>query len=159
MRRTWIAVAAILAIIALVATRARTAHGHRATVHRAAAHDTSPPLASLALATPSDALDADDDVEARSVALSPTDAQATPPTTPIIVPVMTTPPGSAAVEQTSQGTKPAPELVASFDGLGADFSGPQGGGAFRNPSDNSLAVGPNHIVRSEEQKSELQSHS
>jgi hypothetical protein len=149
MRRTWIAVAAILAIIALVATRARTTHGHRATVRHAAAHDTSPPLASLALAvaTPSDALDAADDVEARSVALSPTNAQATPPTTPIIVPVMTTPAGSAPVEQTSQGTKPAPELVASFDGLGADFSGPQGGGTFRNPSDNSVAVGPNHIVQ------------
>src|SRR5438045_5926518 len=100
MRRTSIAVAALFAILALVTTRARTTHRHRVTVHRAAAHDKSPPLASLALmgATPSDALDADDVAEARSLALSPTNAQATPPTTPITVPVMTTPAGSAAVE-------------------------------------------------------------
>jgi hypothetical protein len=54
---------------------------------------------------------------------------------------------SASVEQTSQGTKPAPEIVASFDGLGDGFTGPQGTATFRNPSDNSLAVGPDHIVQ------------
>jgi hypothetical protein len=51
------------------------------------------------------------------------------------------------VEQTAQGTKPAPEIVASFDGLGDGFKGPQGTATFRNPSDNSLAVGPDHIVQ------------
>ncbi|HTP13987.1 MAG TPA: hypothetical protein VMM37_10160, partial [Bacteroidota bacterium] len=51
------------------------------------------------------------------------------------------------IEQTSQGTKPPPERVVSFDGLGAGFVGPQGTAIFRNPSDNSLAVGPNHIVQ------------
>lgn len=54
--------------------------------------------------------------------------------------------GSAA-EQTTAGAKPAPELIESFDGLGLGFSGPQGAAQVRNPSDNSLAVGPNHIVQ------------
>ena len=56
-------------------------------------------------------------------------------------------PTSASVEQTAQGTKAAPQLVASFDGLGVGFQGPQGTAALRNPSDNSLAVGPDHIVQ------------
>ena len=37
--------------------------------------------------------------------------------------------------------------MASFDGLGYGFTGPQGTATFRNPSDNSLAVGPDHIVQ------------
>lgn len=57
------------------------------------------------------------------------------------------PPGAAAVEQTVPGTKPPATLVASFDGLGVGFDGPQGTTPLRNPSDNSLAVGPNHIVQ------------
>jgi hypothetical protein len=56
--------------------------------------------------------------------------------------------GSAVgVEQTSQGSRPALPVLASFDGLGAGFYGPQGGTESRNPSDNSLAVGPNDIVQ------------
>lgn len=53
----------------------------------------------------------------------------------------------AAIEQRSQDAKPAAKLIESFDGLGAGFEGPQGPAAGRNPSDNSLAVGPNHIVQ------------
>ena len=53
----------------------------------------------------------------------------------------------AAVEQTSPGTRPPAEIVASFDGLGVGFEGPQGTTNVRNPSDNSLAVGPDHIVQ------------
>jgi hypothetical protein len=60
---------------------------------------------------------------------------------------MTSPPGAAAVEQRSQGSLPGAELVASFDGLGAGFQGPQGTATLRNPSDNTLAVGPNHIFQ------------
>ena len=59
----------------------------------------------------------------------------------------TLPPGSAAVEQTEMGTKPPAELLAAFDGLGEGFAGPQGTAVLRNPSDNSLAVGPDHIVQ------------
>jgi hypothetical protein len=51
------------------------------------------------------------------------------------------------VEQTYFGNKPAARLVESFDGLGVGFTGPQGTATLRNPSDNSLAVGPNHIVQ------------
>ena len=51
------------------------------------------------------------------------------------------------VEQTTPGDRPPPIAVASFDGLGVGFAGPQGTFAGRNPSDNSLAVGPDHIVQ------------
>jgi hypothetical protein len=68
----------------------------------------------------------------------------TPTPTPHMTPVTAE---SAAVEQTSRGTKPAAELVASFDGLGYGFQGPQGAANLRNPSDNTLAVGPDHIVQ------------
>ncbi|HYE87768.1 MAG TPA: hypothetical protein VEA16_15500 [Vicinamibacterales bacterium] len=52
-----------------------------------------------------------------------------------------------AVEQITEGDRPAAALVAQFDGLGVGFEGPQGSANLRNPSDNSLAVGPNHIVQ------------
>lgn len=57
------------------------------------------------------------------------------------------PPGAAAVEQKEPGERAPAELVESFDGLGAGFEGPQGTARFVNPSDNSLAVGPNHIFQ------------
>jgi hypothetical protein len=53
----------------------------------------------------------------------------------------------AAVEQVAQGTRPAAAIVASFDGLGTGFTGPQGTAEFRNPSDDSLGVGLNEIVQ------------
>jgi len=69
------------------------------------------------------------------------------PAAPITPPVMTSPPGAAAVEQRSQGALPGAALVASFDGLGVGFEGPHGAATLRNPSDNSLAVGPDHIMQ------------
>jgi hypothetical protein len=66
---------------------------------------------------------------------------------PIVPPVITAPEGSAAVEQKQQGSKPGPALVESFEGLGNGFTGPQGTFRGNNPSDNTLAVGPNHIVQ------------
>src|ERR1051326_1275713 len=54
---------------------------------------------------------------------------------------------SSPVEQTMPGTRPAPAIVSSFDGLGVGFHGPQGAYEGRNPSDNSLAVGPDEIVQ------------
>ncbi len=65
-----------------------------------------------------------------------------PPTPPATIAAT-----GAAVEQVTQGTRPAPTLVASFDGLGDGFHGPQGTEQARNPSDNSLAVGPNDIIQ------------
>ena len=60
------------------------------------------------------------------------------------------PAAGAAVEQDSQGERPPLPALESFDGLGAGFKGARSGNGrvfFRNPSDNSLAVGPNHIVQ------------
>src|SRR5262249_7406194 len=56
-------------------------------------------------------------------------------------------PTAAAIEQVEPGTRAPAQIVASFDGLGEGFEGPQGKSRGRNPSDNSLAVGPNHIVQ------------
>ena len=67
--------------------------------------------------------------------------------TPIVPPVMKSPPGSAPVEQRAQGARPPAEIVASFDGLGVGFEGPQGTANLRNPSDNSLAVGKDHVFQ------------
>ena len=54
---------------------------------------------------------------------------------------------SGRVEQTAVGARPAAALVESFDGLGVGFTGPHGKAEGRNPSDNGLAVGPDHIVQ------------
>jgi hypothetical protein len=59
----------------------------------------------------------------------------------------TTQSSPATVLQAAHGTRPPAALVASFDGLGSGFVGPQGNALFRNPSDNSLAVGRDHIVQ------------
>ena len=53
----------------------------------------------------------------------------------------------ASIEQTTMGTAAPAVLVEAFDGLGDGFIGPQGRAALRNPSDNSLAVGRDHIVQ------------
>jgi hypothetical protein len=66
---------------------------------------------------------------------------AAPPASPAI------PAAAAAVEQTAPGRRSPLPALESFDGLGAGFLGPQGTATFRNPSDNSLAVGPDHIVQ------------
>lgn len=147
---------AVLGSAAVVAVGAARTHiGSRApatptptvgavTVSHAVMHDRS-----QRLVPGSDAGDAGQAVRSTGMppnALAPDDdADALRDTT--VLPVMMAPAGSAAIEQTSEGTRPAAALVASFDGLGANFKGPQGIAYFRNPSDNSLAVGPNHIVQ------------
>ena len=65
----------------------------------------------------------------------------------VSAPINAPAPTTTSVEQTSMGTAPAPELVESFDGLGNGFTGPQGRAALRNPSDNTLAVGRDHIMQ------------
>jgi hypothetical protein len=52
-----------------------------------------------------------------------------------------------SIEQTTHGTQPAARIVANFDGLGVGFAGPHGSATLRNPSDNTLAVGRDHIVQ------------
>jgi hypothetical protein len=53
----------------------------------------------------------------------------------------------AAIEQKRKGPRDAVPLVDSFDGLGEGFIGPQGTATGRNPSDNSIAIGSDHIVQ------------
>ena len=62
-------------------------------------------------------------------------------------PIMDVPRGAEEVEQRAPGARAAATLVASFDGLGVGFTGPQGTATGRNPSDNSLAVGPDHVMQ------------
>jgi hypothetical protein len=55
-----------------------------------------------------------------------------------------------SVEQTSQGSRPALAVLASFDGLGVGMAAGAGTSTLRaprNPSDNSLAVGPDHVFQ------------
>jgi hypothetical protein len=56
-------------------------------------------------------------------------------------------PPQQSVEQTTMGTRAGATLVESFDGVGVGFEGPHGTYEGRNPSDNSLAVGPDHLVQ------------
>jgi len=118
----------------------------------ASAHDMSPPLASMVDLAPLGADSRPSAIEPPPAGSDAPDASesddqqgsAAPPPVP---PVITTPTGSAAVEQTTNGTKPGAVIAESFDGLGAGFAGPQGTARVNNPSDNSLGVGPNHVVQ------------
>jgi hypothetical protein len=122
-------------------------------VHRAIRHDVSLPLASQRGSTEGTVVT---DCEGAGCGNSPgalfdgqdTEQEKRPDEA---IPPPTPPPTLSlegiAVEQRSQGTRPAAPLLESFDGLGAGFEGPQGTTTFRNPSDNSLAVGPDHIVQ------------
>jgi hypothetical protein len=105
-----------------------------ATSNPAVATDVSEPLSTLSPPNEDDAVEAEaerEDADNRSHA-------------PIRVPVTR---AMADVEQMTPGTKPAAILAASFDGLGVGFEGPNGTGRGGNPSDNALAVGPNHIMQ------------
>jgi len=121
-------------------------------VHTALKHDLSPPLASQK-ASPDElaAFDCEGFNCGTSPSASPDDPEAGQERPPEPIPPPTPAPtlsaAGIAVEQTSQGPRPAAPVLDSFDGLGAGFEGPQGTSSFRNPSDNSLAVGPDHIVQ------------
>ncbi|HUU35400.1 MAG TPA: hypothetical protein VMW48_15150 [Vicinamibacterales bacterium] len=54
--------------------------------------------------------------------------------------------GSAPVEQIAPGARPPLPVLEAFDGVGQGLFA--GATAPRNPSDNSLAVGPDHIMQS-----------
>jgi hypothetical protein len=123
----------------------------RVEFHRAAAWDLSPPLASLAADFRAEAAFGCDQRDGCGTSPGgPDDPKDPDPqqrdNTP--APVYPHAPG-AAVEQRSQGKRPAAALLESFDGLGVGFTSAPGTAPSqpgRNPSDNSLAVGPNHIV-------------
>ena len=109
-----------------------SANAQTTLVHLASHNDISPRLDLVSISDP-----ANHDTAPETQRPSPTP---TPTMTPVTA-------ASAAVEQTTQGTKQAARLVESFDGLGFGFEGPQGVANLRNPSDNTLAVGPDHIVQ------------
>ena len=134
------------------------------TVQRAIIHDVSQPLKTMVASVANRDADAeennaqsgdpDSDQDAPANTLAPgtdtntaalvTNAPAAETNAPAPI---TIPSEAVAVEQTTHGSRHAVELLASFDGLGASFSGPQGTARLGNPSDNSLAVGPDHIVQ------------
>lgn len=116
------------------------------TVHVAVAHDVSAPLTAIGSVGARAAGQTDiGDVPLHALAPDRDEQEGADTVVPpprIVVPV-----GSARIEQRYQGARQPATTVASFAGLGADFVGPQGNTPMRNPSDNSLAVGPNHIVQ------------
>ena len=122
-------------------------------VRGAMKHDVSAPLASIGTqdirAVTPDCEDMACGTSPGASSDAPEAAREQKPDEPIPSPAPppTLSPAGIAVEQISQGMRPAAPLVESFDGLGAGFQGPQGTATFRNPSDNSLAVGPDHIVQ------------
>ena len=138
-----------IGIVALRIKQSLNDNDHPAvTVTPAIAHDVSGPLTAPDLgAADHDSPDdqADLDRARRVMTAEPNEEDDGAETADL--PVIAVPPGSDAVEQTTFGTKPPATLVASFDGLGVGFTGPQGTANLRNPSDNTLAVGPNHVVQ------------
>src|SRR5579863_3958406 len=122
------------------------------TVHGALHFDVSAPLASLREANPAPLTPPVNCAVASGCGLSPATAardfqEQNPPASPA-APIISE--AGVAVEQTSQGQRPALPVLDSFDGLGDGFKGPQSAqraAFFRNPSDNSLAVGPNDIMQ------------
>jgi len=138
-----IAVTMAISVVVLASSNSRSSSapsrkgGATVTVNQAARSDVSESLSKLA------------GVSQKTVARERDEAgqQNPAPNAPIVPPVITIPPGAVAVEQRSQGTHPAATLIESFDGLGVGFEGPHGTATLRNPSDNSLAVGPNHIFQ------------
>ncbi|MEO7040705.1 MAG: hypothetical protein ABI035_00415 [Gemmatimonadaceae bacterium] len=122
-----------------------SAMAHAAIVHRAVAHDMSAPLSELGgTSVASTGLNAGD---VPSGALAPDPDDVAEQDTVIPPPKIIVPRGGARAEQQSMGKRPPAVIVANFAGLGADFVGPQGNAVLRNPSDNSLAVGPNHVFQ------------
>ena len=141
MTRLWAGSAAFAAAAGMFAVHAppaarlpvNTSAPPQVTVNRAAFHDRSAPLASIAGATP------------QNVATNPPSQAVSPSRSQRSFSDATSVFGD--VEQRSQGTRAPAALVESFDGLGVGFNGPQGTSRTNNPSDNTLAVGPDHIVQ------------
>ncbi|MBL8981223.1 MAG: hypothetical protein JNL26_03510, partial [Gemmatimonadetes bacterium] len=130
----------LLAVGALACTDPRLA-----ATTQVARFDTSRPLAVLAAEAgragevhrPTDLSE-----DARRWSVSPAGEESQDPRVPVVVPA-----GSAELEQRRMGSRAAARVLESFDGLGVGFEGPNGAPLLRNPSDNSVAVGPDHVVQ------------
>jgi hypothetical protein len=138
-----LAVATAATVLVLAARRDEaTSPSREVSVREPRRFDRSQPLAAAPDDAPKTA-----DAPNEAVPRNAMSAQATTPAAAARPARPTVPGGSAAVEQRREGRRPPSAIVASFDGLGVGFTGPQGEGPLRNPSDNSLAVGPDHIVQ------------
>lgn len=149
----FLAIAAVLLLSVGAAKRPHREHANSRTsviLHRALRYDVSAPLASMR------ATDEESPAKPPFRCESENGCGLSPDTSTDSQEVSSAPPppeisaAGAAIEQTSQGQRPALDVLDSFDGLGAGFKGPQSGAGpsfFRNPSDNSLAVGPNDIMQ------------
>lgn len=126
-------IAAILPVLLRLSTSAssESVSSERASINRDTNHDVSPPLRSLIQSEPEE------------IEVTPVQRPSPAPTPPD----MTSPAGAKGVEQATQGSRPSAEVAANFDGLGVGLKGPQGTAVLRNPSDNSLAVGRDHIFQ------------
>jgi len=138
----------LAAVACWIVWHARSSH-RAAIVAQASKFDTSQPLVGLHLSERFETARCSD----ADCGVSPQDADDSDPdggeeressmhTEPTVID-----PAGAAVEQVTQGRREAIRMAASFDGLGNGFIGPPGQATARNPSDNSLAVGPDHIVQ------------
>jgi len=135
---------AIACLFLAIAACARVPEHETVTVREAAAWDVSPPLSTLLVNSAGGGpgmgpVGCEPDA---CGGLSPSeedDERGHTPATTVFT-------GGAASEQTSQGTRRSAILLESFDGHGFGTSGPNGEGGGNNPSDNSMAVGPNHVV-------------
>ena len=127
-----------------------------ARVNRAVIHDVSAPLGALrhglsAAADPCD-VEPDDCGLLPAHAAAPRSAIQSEPERPFdAAPVAAGGSASAvaqgaSIEQTAQGARASAVQLESFDGQGFGMVGPHGTGGGRNPSDNSMAAGPDHIV-------------
>ncbi len=119
-------------------------------VNAAVAFDRSPALAGLIAAVTAPALPQCDASRCGASPPGNPDANEDRDAKDAVAPAVTVTPAGVAVEQRAPGSRPALPVVESFDGLGAGFTGPQSGSGGRglgNPSDNTLAVGPDHIVQ------------
>jgi hypothetical protein len=118
-----------------------------ASSRQAVARDRSTPLSSAVAPVPVDTSPNATSSPDGTLA-PPWEGQRNPPDVagpPYVAPPV--PPAAAGIEQRTMGTKDPSVLVESFDGLGVGFDGPQGASTGKNPSDNSVAVGPDHIVQ------------
>jgi hypothetical protein len=141
LRYTAIAIGIAIGFMLARARAVSHAAPHAITVRHAVRHDVSARLLASAEVQPIVAPGADTPPNGLAPGSFDEDDSRPTPTSRAV------PPGAAEVEQSAQGTRAGARLVASFDGLGVGFVGPQGTATLRNPSDNTLAVGRDHIVQ------------
>jgi hypothetical protein len=141
LRYTTIAIGIAIGFVLARGRAVSHAAPHAITVRHAVRHDVSARLLASAEGQPIVATGADTPPNGLAPGSFGEDDSRPTPTSRAV------PPGAAEVEQSAQGTRAGARLVASFDGLGVGFVGPQGTATLRNPSDNTLAVGRDHIVQ------------